>query len=314
MRKVHSKFVAGQSILFGVICLVAAFLIVPVQNGIEKRLGDRGPDPDLLYFSSPSAVKAMALGYENILADIYWMRAIQYYGRRDEADKRPIRYKNLSALFDITTTLDPDLTDAYLAGSFFLGEKDPLGAGQPEEALKLLDKGVRAHPREWKFLYYKGLVYYLYIQDFKAAGNTWLDASRMPEAPEYLEGLAAKSLLEGGATDTARSLWQRQYEEATREEIKENALNRLNSLKVAEDIWALEFLLGVYRLENGMYPRSLSELISNENGMIKTVDPLGTPYSYDPETGSVSLSPQSEVLYLEVPEIYREDFLTKLFG
>jgi tetratricopeptide (TPR) repeat protein len=314
MKKVHSKFVTRQSILFGVICLVGAFLIVPVQNGIEKRLGDTGPDPDLLYFSSPSAVERMALGYENILADIYWMRTIQYYGRRDEAAKRTIRYKNLAALLDITTSLDPDLMDAYVAGSFFLGEHDPLGAGQPEEALKLLDKGIRAHPREWRFLYYKGLVYYVYVDDFKAAGNTWLDASRMPEAPEYLEGLAAKSLSEGGAMDTARALWQRQYEEATRDDIRENALNRLISLKVAEDIWALEFLMDVYRLENGMYPRSLSELISNENGKIKTLDPLGTPYSYDPETGSVSLSPQSEILYLEVPESYREDFLTKLFG
>jgi tetratricopeptide (TPR) repeat protein len=314
MRKVHSKFVARQSILFGVICLFGAFLIIPVQNGIEKRLGDTGPDPDLLYFSSPSAVKRMALGYENILADIYWMRTIQYYGRRDEAAKRSIRYKNLAALLDITTSLDPDLMDAYVAGSFFLGENDPLGAGQPEEALKLLDKGIRAHPGEWRFLYYKGLVYYVYVDDFKAAGNTWLDASRMPEAPEYLEGLAAKSLSEGGAMDTARALWQRQYEEATRDDIRENAKNRLISLKVAEDIWALEFLSDVYRLENGMYPRSLSELISDENGVIRTVDPLGTPYSYDPETGSVSLNPQSQVLYLKVPESYKEDFLEKLFG
>jgi tetratricopeptide (TPR) repeat protein len=314
MKKVHSKFVARQSILFGVICVVGAFLIVPVQNGIKKRVGDTGPDPDLLYFSSPSAVKRMALGYESILADIYWMRTIQYYGRRDEAAKRSIRYKNLAALLDITTSLDPDLMDAYVAGSFFLGENDPLGAGQPEEALKLLDKGIRAHPGEWRFLYYKGLVYYVYVDDFKAAGNTWLDASRMPEAPEYLEGLAAKSLSEGGAMDTARALWQRQYEETTRDDIRENAKNRLISLKVAEDIWALEFLLDVYRLENGMYPRSLSELISDENGVIRTVDPLDTPYSYDPETGSVSLSPQSEVLYLEVPDSYKENFLEKLFG
>jgi hypothetical protein len=63
-----------------------------------------------------------------------------------------------------------------------------------------------------------------------------------------------------------------------------------------------------------MYPRSLSELISDENGVIRTVDPLGTPYSYDPETGSVSLNPQSQVLYLKVPESYKEDFLEKLFG
>ena len=61
----------------------------------------------------------MALGYDRLLADFYWMRTIQYYGRRDEADKRPVRYKNLPTLLDITTTLDPDLMDAYRVGSRF---------------------------------------------------------------------------------------------------------------------------------------------------------------------------------------------------
>jgi hypothetical protein len=37
---------------------------------------------------SPALVKKMALGFDNLPADFYWMRAIQYYGRRDKADKR----------------------------------------------------------------------------------------------------------------------------------------------------------------------------------------------------------------------------------
>jgi len=314
MKTVHSTSAVRQTTLCIGICLIGALFMVPVQNGIETHLGDAGPDPDLLYFSSPSAVKIMALGYENILADIYWMRTIQYYGRRDKADKRPIRYKNLSNLLDITTTLDPYLVDVYSIGSFFLSEDEPVGAGQPEEAVKLFDKGIKAHPDKWRLLYDKGLVYYIYLQDFKAAGNIWLEASRMQGAPDYLEPLATNSLFEGGAMDTARALWQRQYEESLRPDVKENALNHLISIQVAEDLWVLEFLLGVYRLENGMYPQSLSKLLPDEPGMIETMDPLGTPYSYDPETGSLGLSPDSEVLYLEVPEIYREEFLTKLFG
>lgn len=293
------------------ICAIGMLLIIPVQKSMEARLGDTGPDPDLLYFGSPAVVKKMALGYNNILADIYWMRTIQYYGRRDEADKRTIRYKNLSTLLDITTTLDPDLIDAYPTGSFFLSEEEPLGAGQPEEGLKLLDKGIKAHPDDWKPLHDKGLAYYVYFHDYKSAGEAWMQASRKPGAPVYLEPLATVSFSKGGDMDTARNLWQRQYEESTREDVKENALNHLISLKVSEDLWTLELLLGVYRLENGMYPQRLAELFSGESGEMIRVDPLGFPYSYDPETGLVGLSPQSEVIYLKVPEIYKEKFLMK---
>jgi tetratricopeptide (TPR) repeat protein len=303
---------SGPIMLCCGICLISALMIVPVQKGIDARRGDPGPDSDLLYFSSPSVVKKMALGYENLLADVYWLRAIQYFGRIDRGKINAEPFKNLATFLDIITTLDPDLIDACRVGSVFLSEGEPVGAGQPEEAVKLLDKGIEAHPDLWRLRLDKGFVYYWYLKDFKAAGNVWLEASRRPESPEWMAGLAAMSLTKGGAIEVARALWQQQYNESTREDIKENARNCLISLEVAEDLWTLEFLLGVYRLENGMFPRSLEDLSSGESRKIIQADPLGTPYDYDPETGAVSLSPQSEVIYIEIPDSYKEDFQSTL--
>ena len=312
MNAVGSSHAARQTMVCCSICLIGALLIVPLLQGIHARLGDPGPDPDLLYFSSPPVVKKIALGYENILADIYWLRTIQYFGRRDEAHKKPMGFKNLSALLDITTTLDPDLIDAYRTGSIFLSEPDPVGAGRPDEAVRLLDKGIEVHPDEWRLRYDKGLVYYLYLNDFKAAGNVWLETSRRPESPDWMAGLAAMSLSKGGAIEVARALWQQQYNESTRENLKENARNRLLSLQVSEDIWTLEFLLELYRLYNGTFPRRLEDLEFRKFQKINTADPLGTPYDYDPGTGVVGISPDSEIHYIEMPEIYREDFLETL--
>ena len=120
------------------LCLICAISIKPVQDWINAH-SKSDTDPDLLYFSAPSAVKKMALGYDGLMADIYWMRAIQYYGQREQAEKRVVRYKNLSKLLEITTTLDPYFLDAYRMGAIFLAEADPVGAGQPRESLKLLD-------------------------------------------------------------------------------------------------------------------------------------------------------------------------------
>ena len=311
MKTVCSAASGRQIVVLSAIILIGALLVVPVLQGIEERHGSEGPDPDLLYFSSPSVVKKMAMGYDQLLADVYWLRTIQYFGRRDEADQRPVRYKNLAAFLDITTTLDPGLLDAYHMGSIFLGEP-VAGAGQPEEAVKLLDKGIESNPQAWRLRFDKGFVYYLYLNDFNAAAQVWLDASRRPESPEWMAGLAARAFSQGGSMDLARDLWKQQYDEATNADLKENARNRLISLQVAEDIWTLEYLLEIYRLMHETYPRSLSELSSLKSGNLPLVDPLGTPYDYDAESGAVRLSDQTNVHYLEVPDAYKKAFLNNL--
>jgi tetratricopeptide (TPR) repeat protein len=294
------------------IMAVAALLIVPVQNRLDAGLPHSSVDPDLLYFSSPPAVKALALGYDGLLADIYWMRAIQYYGRRDEAQRRQIPYKNLAALLDIVTTLDPGMIDVYRTGSVFLAEPEPVGAGQPQKALELLDKGIAAHPRDWRLPFDKGFVHFWYTRDYREAGRAWLQASRIEGAPDWLAALAARGLSQGGAIEVARELWRRQLESAGRADLKENARNHLASIQVDEDLWTLEYLVEKYAALRGALPRSLAALVAA--GWIRTVpkDPSGVPYAYDPSIGAVSLSSASKVKYIALPYDYRDPFKARL--
>jgi hypothetical protein len=277
------------------VLLICAILIKPAQDFIEARSAQYGPEPDLLFFSSPGLVQKMALGYDAIIADLYWMRTIQYYGRREEASKRPVRYKNLATLLDITTTLDPHMIDAYRAGGAFLSEPDPVGAGQPKEALKLLDKGIGFHPQEWRLLFDKGFVHYIYLKDFKAAGEVWLSASKLPGAPNWLETLAAVTLSKGGALEIAAYLWQRQYEGSTRADVRENARKNLISIQAEKDLRTIRALVEAHWAKIGSFPRSLEELSINQSHSFSRTDPLGTPYRYDPRSGIVSLSPESKV-------------------
>ncbi len=294
------------------ICLVAALLIKPVQERVDRSLMDRPTDPDLLYFNTPAVVKRMALGYESLLADVYWMRAIQYYGRREEAARRPVRYKNLAALFDITTTLDPRRMDVFRAGGVFLAEPEPLGAGEPEKALRLLDKGISSHPEEWRLRFDKGFICFWFLKDFSKAGEVWLAASRLPTAPPWMEGLAAMAISKAGAVETARAIWQRQYLESDRADIRSNAWNHLASIQVNEDLWTLEFLLEKYKEKNGSLPVRLEELTHAGFPPHATKDPSGTPYLYDRTSGTVRLDPATRMRYLEVPFDYKGVFLEKL--
>lgn len=285
--------------------LLCAALVKPLQDRVETLARDPGEEPDILYFTSPELVKKLALGYDNLLADFYWMRTIQYYGRRDRADRRPVRYKNLATLLDITTTLDPDLLDAYRVGGNFLAEPAPVGAGQPREALRLLDKGIRRHPREWRLRQDKGFIYYWFVKDYRAAGEVWLEGSRVPGAPHWMAPLAALSLSKGGAVEIAMALWRRQYEESDRADVKENARNHLASIEVMRNIWTMELLIERYREKRGAFPPSLAELVRGAEARYPIIDPSGAPYRYDPATGVVSLGDKTGVRFLPVPDSYR---------
>jgi hypothetical protein len=289
-------------------CLLMA---AAVQDRVEKHLSERGVDPDLLYFSSPSTVRRFALGHDGLIADVYWMRTIQYYGRRDEADRRSVRYKNLAALLDITTTLDPDLLDAFRSGSSFLAEPEPIGAGQADAAVRLLDKGIALHPEEWRLRFDKGMIFFWFHKDFPKAGQIWLEASRLKATPYWLEPLSAMALSKGGQIDVAIALWQRQMQESDRADVRENANNHLISFRVAEERWGLEYLVEQYRLKTGSRPAKLEELVRAGRLRSVPVDPSGVPYDYDASNGEIRLNPETKVRYLEVPEIYKESFLAK---
>ena len=99
-----------------------------------RKIDDvRGPSliRDTLYISSPSALKRMSLGYTGLLADIYWTRAVQYFGSHHARSAE--EYNLLYPLLDITTTLDPKLIIAYRFGAIFLEEPPPAGSGSARQ-------------------------------------------------------------------------------------------------------------------------------------------------------------------------------------
>ena len=308
----RSRLSAWRRWLPGIALLGAGLLVKPVQDRIDSLRPDGEVDADLIYFSSPGAVKAMALGYESLLADVYWMRAIQYYGRREEAARRQVRYKNLPALLDIVTTLDPQMLDVYRAGSIFLAEPDPIGAGQPREAIRLLDRGISQLPKEWRLLFDKGFVYFWYLHDYRSAGQTWLAAARLEGSPPWIEGLAARGLSQGGAVDAAKDLWRRELENSTRADVRNNARDHLNGIQVDEDIWTLEFFVEKYTATHNARPPTLAELV--RAGFTSSVpnDPSGMPYDYYAPTGAVSLNPSSKARPITLPDDYRQIFMNRL--
>lgn len=234
------------------------------------------PMEDVLFISSPEFVKRASLGYSGLLADIYWMRVVQYFGRKHQVESK--EYKALPPLLDIATTLDPNLILAYEWGSTFLDQPPPSGAGDDQAAVALIRKGIRNNPGNWHLYFTLGFIQYLGQHDYAGAAKTFEEGSRLPNAHPWMKVMAAKVLADAGNLETARYMWQNIYNETTDTNLRQNAELHLACLVVDEEVPQLESVVSEFRKRSGRTPSSLRELVVA--GFLKGIpnDPTGAPY------------------------------------
>jgi tetratricopeptide (TPR) repeat protein len=232
---------------------------------------------DVLYFNSPKLVKRLSLGYDGLLADIYWTRAVQYFGSR-HVTRSASDYNLLAPLLEITTALDPKLIVAYEFGAHFLGPKPPEGAGQPDKAIALLEGGIRTNPDNWRLYYDLGFVYYMDLKDYARASEAFERGTKVPKAHPFLRVMAAQMAQHAGEIQTARMLWQATYATTTDDQIRQNAVEHLRALQVDESITKLEEMVAQYEQQTGVTPSSFNVMIGA--GILRgvPVDPDGKPY------------------------------------
>lgn len=277
---------------------IAALLAVAIALQVVRDGRYTTPGDDLasvLYVRSPEAMRRVALSFTALAADLDWIRAVQHYGGDHRTD-RPKRYELLYPLLDRTTTLDPRFNIAYRFGSIFLAEPNPLGAGRPDLAIALLDKGIAATGR-WEYYEDIGFVYYWQLHDYKAAADAFDRGAQAPGAPWWLRTMAAVTLARGGDRSTSRRLWTQIMQTADNDWLRNQAELRLTQLVAMDQIDQLEAVVNRYRAMSGRLPDSWQALerarLLRGNG--PPADPTGEPYQLDAETGRVSLSPTSRL-------------------
>lgn len=258
---------------------------------------------EVLYISSPKVLKRLSLGYDGLLADVYWTRAVQYYGGSHHA--KTARYELLAPLLNITTQLDPHLIPAYQFGGTFLSAKPPEGAGMPKKAVELVEYGIRNNPNDWHLYYDLGFIYYMDLKDYHGAADAFRRGSQVPDAHPFLRILAAQMAEHGGELETARMLWTATYQTTHDDSVKANAASHLRALMVDDEVTELERLVGIYRRRTGRTPSSFAEMAAA--GLLRGTpgDPLGNPYRLAPD-GKVEVTDPDDLPFIEkgLPEGY----------
>jgi hypothetical protein len=258
-------------------------------------LGLQSQAQQTLYIRSPKTLRRMSLGFTGLLADIYWTRAVQYFGYQH--NQMSDDFHLLAPLLQVTTELDPRLLPPYQLGANFLAPKPPNGAGSPDEALRLLQYGIAHNPDQWRLYYDLGFLYYTELKDYGKASEAFWAGARLPGTHQFMPVLAARMAQHAGEFETARMLWYTTYQSTNQPDIKYNAVQHLVALRVDEDVTRLEQLVDKYRQQIGHLPTTMSDL--ERAGFIhgRPADPNGKPYKLMSD-GRIEVQDPSVILYI----------------
>jgi tetratricopeptide (TPR) repeat protein len=257
-------------------------------------------------------MRRMSLAFNGLVADWYWMRSLQYVGRKAlrsiEAgeniqldDLSNLNLKLLAPMLERTTTLDPHFIPAYAYGGIVLP------AVNQEAAIKLLEKGIANNPNEWRLYQHLGYIYWK-RQEYQKASDAYSAGGRIPGAPSWLPAISARMLNLGGNRDTAREIYRRLAEEASDASLKQMAELRLAEVDSFDERDAIRQAIKAFNARTGRCPTNWRELqnelraarLPNGQPLVldaagAPVDPSNAPYALTQAGCEVALGPQTKL-------------------
>ena len=294
----RSKTVAlGLVVVIGMTC--AALLARRIDT--LRPPADPNAIDESLYLDGKTA-RRISLAFNGLAADWYWMRSLQYVGRKIINDNDvPIdnlgvlNLKLLAPLLDTATTLDPQFLDPYEYAAIVLPAIDV------NEAIRITKKGIDANPDAWRLYQHLGYIYWQQ-RDYQAASETYGRGAQISGAPPWMEAMKAKMAADGGSRSTAREIYTRMYEQSTDEKVKDMARKRRLQLDSLDQRDVLKKLLAAYQARTGKCPKSWNEIEPVFRALRLPVafsgaplDPTGVPYVLKSGACEVDLDPKSEI-------------------
>jgi len=293
-----------KTVTLGLVVLVGITCVALLVRWIDTVRPPADPNviDESLYLNGKTA-RRISLSFNGLAADWYWMRSLQYVGRKILDHKQDVPIDNLgkldmkllAPLLDTATTLDPEFLNPYEYAAIVLPSVDV------QEAIRITQKGIQANPNAWKLYQHLGYIYWQQ-HDYRAASETYGRGAQIPGAPAWMEALKAKMVAEGGSRSTAREIYTRMYDQSSDQQVRDMAHKRLMQLDSLDQRDFLRKLLNAYQARTGKCPNSWKELELVLRGMRVPVDasaapldPTRTPYVLLAGTCEVELDPKSQV-------------------
>jgi len=254
---------------------------VGVLTMVERQRPSLARAEELSYLPKGEYLKLAVLGYQQMAADLIWLKAVQHLG---EQHQTRAGYLSAYHAVDVLTDVDPTFVFAYQAAGTVLG----VWAGLPRESIALLTKGMRNHPEVWQLPFYVGYDYFYELHDPVMGARYFRIASVLPGAPDYLPRLAARMTVEVGDPQAALEFLQRLYQQTEDEQVRQGLARRMKEVIAERDIRFLEEGVRRYKARYGKLPVKLEDLVTREMILKIPEEPFGGMYELQASEGTVT--------------------------
>lgn len=287
--------VCGLAAIFG----LSKFL----ETVPTTKISDNYADEDLAL--QGARLKGYALGAEGLIADWYWMKALQYVGEKIIKSDQPIRLDDLRELdprllypyLDNATSLDPQFLEAYSYGAVVLPAIDQA------QAIKIAQKGIDNNPNEWRLYHQLGYIYWT-LKDYETAARVYEQGAKIENAPAWMKLMSPRLKAEGESRETARAMYKQMFDQSSDEQIKETAALRLLQLDSFDEQDLIRQALQRFRSANDrcagnwreLFPALRSEKLPNGKNLrfaaadLAPIDPTNVPYVLNREAGKCDVN------------------------
>lgn len=275
------------------LAFASAALAFAARARLEPEALQVGRVRDPAWLPEGEAVRVASMGQRLLLADVYWLKTVQYMG---EMSLTQGDWRALLPLVDVVTDLDPRFGWAYqVAGSNLAGLAHRYG-----EADRILEKGMRNVPDRWSLPWVYAVNKFLYERDFATAAVYARRAAEVGRRPHLALLAASLSLVADADQEYAASeaILEEWAPKAETPELREELRQRLVKVRTYAALSRVERAIAVYRARFVRTPVTLEELLWQ--GLLPALpeDPSGGTFLYDLATGRV----RSSVLGVRDPQ------------
>lgn len=248
------------------IALVLYGLIVPGVWNSREQVRSTVPAG---YIIPSKFSRILAFGHQGILSDYLFLKTATFVGGRSAAGQVMTEedWDYVIRSLDVVTDLDPYFSDPYVLATGLLA----WDAGRPQEANRLLKKGIEHRTWDWRLQFYVGFNSFYFLQDYASASDYIMAAAQMAGSPAYLATLGARLAYYGGQSRTALLFLEEMLEDAADPMMQQRLQMRHLALQRAV---ILEDALERFRQTEGRIPE-FSELVDAGYLDELPVDPYG---------------------------------------
>jgi len=268
------------------------------------------------YVPDPRHVRALAAGFDAVLADYHWLEAVQIVGSAPSVDGP--RASHLGRLIDVVTTLNPRVDHPYRFAAVWLTHDE----AQVRDGIRLLQRATANHPDDWRNHFYLGFAHFFYLGELELAAESLERAVRLPGSPAYLPRLVARLQAQTRDLEVAEVFLREMLRNATDPEDQVPLQIALDEIEIEHKARLLGRARRAYReltghdiasVEDLVRPphRMLERLPSPEPDAIPTAHKRGSKWVIDPKTGRIVssyLGRRYEVHYTKLDRIRLEEW------